>query len=77
MDEHNGDVLVFLPGTGEIKRTQQILEEENASANIYPLFGDLSMQKQQEAILPDPNGNRKIVLATSIAETSLTIEDTI
>ena len=72
--EQEGDVLVFLPGTGEIKRVQQLLEDDHVTASIYPLFGDLSMQKQQEAILPDPDGKRKIVLATSIAETSLTIE---
>jgi ATP-dependent helicase HrpB len=72
--ENDGDVLVFLPGAGEINRVQAILEDEQPDAIVYPLFGDLSFQKQQEAILPDPRGRRKIVLATSIAETSLTIE---
>lgn len=73
LQEQQGDILAFLPGAGEILRTQQLLEEQ-ISASIYPLFGDLSAQKQQEAILPHPQGKRKVVLATAIAETSLTIE---
>lgn len=72
--ENKGDILAFLPGAGEILRTQQLLEEENAEISLQPLYGDLSQQKQQEAILPHPQGKRKVVLATSIAETSLTIE---
>lgn len=73
LKEQQGDVLVFLPGAGEIQHVQQLLEAENVSG-IVPLFGDLPFKKQQEAILPHPQGFRKIVLATSIAETSLTIE---
>ena len=69
-----GDILVFLPGSGEIRRTAELLENEGLVAIIYPLYGDLNFKKQQEAILPDVRGRRKIVLATSIAETSLTIE---
>jgi len=72
--ENSGDILAFLPGAGEILRTQQILEEDNLEISVQPLYGDLSQQKQQEAILPHPQGKRKVVLATSIAETSLTIE---
>lgn len=72
--EQQGDMLVFLPGAGEINRTQELLETANTDALVCPLYGDLSFKKQQEAILPDPQGKRKIVLATSIAETSLTIE---
>ncbi len=72
--EQSGDMLVFLPGAGEIQRVQSALEEENVSALVVPLYGDLPFKKQQEAILPHPQGLRKIVLATSIAETSLTIE---
>lgn len=72
--EDDGDVLAFLPGTGEIKRTVELLEHENAQVILFPLYGDLPFKKQQEAILPDPHGRRKVVLATSIAETSLTIE---
>jgi ATP-dependent helicase HrpB len=72
--EQAGDVLAFLPGAGEIQRTMQLLEEDGIAAVVTPLYGDLSQQKQQEAILPDPSGRRKVVLSTSIAETSLTIE---
>ena len=72
--EEEGDVLAFLPGTGEIRRTVELLEQENLSVILFPLYGDLPFKKQQEAILPDPQGRRKVVLATSIAETSLTIE---
>jgi ATP-dependent helicase HrpB len=74
MRENSGDVLAFLPGAGEIARTQELLEAENIGAVIHALYGDLPMKKQQEAIMPDAQGRRKIVLATSIAETSLTIE---
>jgi ATP-dependent helicase HrpB len=73
LHEQQGDILVFLPGAGEIQYVQQLLDAENISG-IVPLFGDLPFKKQQEAILPHPQGLRKIVLATSIAETSLTIE---
>ncbi|HEY9488392.1 MAG TPA: ATP-dependent helicase HrpB, partial [Chryseosolibacter sp.] len=72
--ENEGDVLAFFPGSGEIRRAMTLLEQENLPLVIYPLYGDLNFNKQQEAILPDPEGRRKVVLATSIAETSLTIE---
>lgn len=72
--EQKGDMLVFLPGTGEINRVEQQLAEANISAIVTPLYGDLPFKKQQEAIIPNAGGARKIVLATSIAETSLTIE---
>lgn len=70
--EQTGDVLAFLPGTADIRRTQERLAE--VSAEVYPLYGELPFQKQQEAIMPHPGGARKVVLATAIAETSLTIE---
>ena len=72
--EQGGDILSFLPGTGDIHRVQELLEAENLGVNIHPLYGDLPFHKQQEAILPNSEGIRKVVLATSIAETSLTIE---
>lgn len=72
--EFEGDVLAFLPGTGEIHRTQEILERTLPEFRIHPLYGDLPLREQQEALLPNAHGRRKIVLATSIAETSLTIE---
>jgi len=74
LTEQSGDVLVFLPGAGEIRRIQEILETENVTGSIFPLYGDMPFQKQQEALMPHPRGIRKVVLATSIAETSLTIE---
>lgn len=72
--EQPGDILVFLPGAGEIRRVQETLERDNLGTIISPLFGDMPFQKQQEALRPSQNGMRKVVLATSIAETSLTIE---
>lgn len=72
--EHQGDVLVFLPGAGEIQSAHEQLEKEGTNATLHPLFGDLPFEKQQEAIRLDRSGRRKVVLATSIAETSLTIE---
>ena len=71
-----GSVLAFLPGASEIRRTQTFLEERVRDANteIVPLFGALDASVQDRAIAPAPKGARKVVLATSIAETSLTIE---
>lgn len=74
MRDLEGDILVFLPGAGEINRVASLLEPDGIGAEICPLYGDLPYAKQQEAILPHPSGKRKIVLATAIAETSLTIE---
>lgn len=74
LQDETGDVLVFLPGAGEIKRTQELLEQSVSAVMIYPLYGDLPHSEQQRALQPDPAGLRKVVLATSIAETSLTIE---
>lgn len=73
--EGEGDVLVFLPGAGEIRRVQQLLEERpGVDAEVLPLYGDLPPAEQERAIAPGGPGRRKVVLATSIAETSLTIE---
>src|SRR6185369_6098008 len=71
-----GSVLAFLPGAAEIRRTQNFLSErvQDASVEIVPLFGALDAAVQDRAIAPAPKGKRKVVLATSIAETSLTIE---
>ncbi|MBS0527853.1 MAG: ATP-dependent helicase HrpB [Proteobacteria bacterium] len=71
-----GSVLAFLPGAAEIRRTQNFLAErvQDASVEIVPLFGALDAGVQDRAIAPAPKGHRKVVLATSIAETSLTIE---
>jgi len=74
--EQPGDVLAFLPGSGEIRRTHALLTAPNQSitASIYPLFGDLPPAAQARALQPCPQGQRRVVLATAIAETSLTIE---
>ena len=73
---HDGDVLVFLPGGGEIRQTLRRLEIAVASSELalVALYGDLPGEAQQRAIQPDRSGRRKVVLATAIAETSLTIE---
>ncbi len=71
---HEGDILAFLPGSYEIQRTQELVERSRIDARVMPLFGDLPFNEQAAAIQPDPTGRRKIVLATTIAETSLTIE---
>ena len=72
--EEPGDILAFLPGGGEIRRAQRFLEEHDVDALTLPLYGDLPKGEQDRAIRPDPNGRRKVVLATPIAETSLTID---
>lgn len=71
-----GSVLAFLPGAAEIRRTQAMLSERVSDPNteIVPLFGALDAAVQDRAIAPPPKGRRKVVLATSIAETSLTID---
>ena len=69
-----GDLLVFLPGESEIRKCEAILNSERHDFEVHPLYGMLPWRKQQAAIFPDPHGKRKIILATSIAETSLTIE---
>ncbi len=71
---HEGDILAFLPGEGEIHRTAELLDGALDGARIYPLYGMLSNDEQAQAIAPSPEGERKVVLATPIAETSLTIE---
>ena len=84
--DHHGDILAFLPGQGEILKCEEMLngiiaKADDSSADnmwaattVYPLYGNLSPEKQRNAIAPSQEGSRKIVLATPIAETSLTIE---
>ncbi len=74
LNEEEGDVLVFLPGAGEIQRVADDLEELNLNIRLHTLYADLPYKQQEEALLPNREGLRKIVLSTSIAETSLTIE---
>ncbi|MEM0997051.1 MAG: ATP-dependent helicase HrpB [Bacteroidota bacterium] len=68
-----GDLLVFLPGTADIRRTAEQLVDLSEAA-VLQLYGDLPPAEQERALRPDPAGRRKVVLSTSIAETSLTIE---
>ncbi len=74
--ETTGDILVFLPGAGEIRRAaaslQEVMKSWETPVSLHPLYGDLPFAEQERAILPA--SHRKIVLATNIAETSITIE---
>lgn len=74
LEENEGDLLAFLPGQGEIMRCEEILYKQLKNIAIHPLYGMLAPNKQYAALLPDKKERRKVVLATSIAETSLTIE---
>ncbi len=74
--EEEGSLLAFLPGAGEIRRVETLLAERlrDTTTDLVTLYGALDPQAQDRAIAPSPPGRRKVVLATSIAETSLTIE---
>lgn len=74
--DETGDVLAFLPGAGEIRRVQALLESSGIASGvrIFPLFGELAGKEQDAALEVSAPGTRKVVLATNIAETSLTIE---
>ena len=73
--QESGSLLLFLPGVIEIKRVlEQLTERVSEDVLLCPLYGALSLNEQRQAILPAPAGKRKVVLATNIAETSLTIE---
>ncbi len=74
--DESGSILVFLPGASEIRQVARRLEKARLGPQfiIAPLFGNLTPSAQNQAIAPPPAGRRKIVLSTSIAETSLTIE---
>lgn len=74
--EQTGSVLAFLPGESEIRRTASLLADASLpmGTDIMPLYGAMPAEAQDEAIRPSPEGRRKVVLATTIAETSLTID---
>ena len=72
--ECEGDMLVFLPGAGEIRRVQGTLANPGNGVDVLPLYGELAGGEQDAALRPARAGRRKIVLATNIAETSLTID---
>src|SRR6202030_895027 len=71
--EEHGDVLVFLPGAREIRRVQSLLDSSglDPSVRVFPLFGELTGDDQEAALMPAAQGSRKVVLATNIAETSV------
>jgi ATP-dependent helicase HrpB len=69
--DSDGDVLVFLPGAGEIRRLQERLGD--VEARVLPLYGELAAAEQDAALQPDPGGARRVILATNVAETSVTI----
>lgn len=71
--EH-GDILAFLPGEGEIARCAELLGDKLADTDVLPLYGRLSAEGQRRALIPSRDGRRRVVLATPVAETSLTIE---
>ena len=72
--DHAGDILAFLPGEADIRRCAEHLGASLGETQVFPLYGMLSGEEQRRAIAPSAPGSRKIVLATPIAETSLTIE---
>ncbi len=72
--EPKGDLLCFLPGAFEIQKTAALVEKLIPNAVIFPLYGDLPIEKQRQVLEPRTDGIRKIILATSIAETSLTVQ---
>ncbi|WP_246019875.1 ATP-dependent helicase HrpB [Limnobaculum zhutongyuii] len=75
VNQHSGSMLLFLPGVAEIRRVYDLLFGSlTDDIDLCPLYAALSLAEQQKAISPSPSGRRKIVLATNIAETSLTID---
>jgi ATP-dependent helicase HrpB len=76
LENQEGDLLIFLPGRKEIRRVEQLLYEQQLPEEVavHSLYGDASYQQQTAALSPAQNGQRKIILSTSIAETSLTID---
>ncbi len=76
LENHTGDILVFLPGKKEIHRTIELLCDlgTQGNVNVLPLYGDLPLPQQRAAVSPCKEGERKVVVASAIAESSLTIE---
>jgi len=74
LNEEAGDVLVFLPGIGEIRRVEQLLiDRVGTNVDVRLLAGALSLAEQDLALMPSPSGRRRVVLSTDIAESSLTV----
>ncbi|MEO6172766.1 MAG: ATP-dependent helicase HrpB [Arenimonas sp.] len=76
LQQHTGDLLIFLPGQREIKQVEKVLSQSGTSTeniSLIALYGEMPIEKQSEALAPDKNGKRRIVLATNIAESSVTL----
>ena len=74
LSEEDGSLLAFFPGAREIRRAAELLSDLPSQIRVHPLYGDLGPEEQDSAVTPCPPGVRKVVLATNIAESSLTIE---
>ena len=74
LDDTEGDLLAFLPGGREIRAAQRVVESRTSALRVFPLYGDLSSAEQDAALTPSRDGVRKLILATNIAQTSLTVE---
>jgi ATP-dependent helicase HrpB len=74
LQQHDGDLLAFLPGAFEIEKCKEVLLRASHEYTVLPLYGELPYEAQQAALLPLSHSSRKVVIATNIAETSLTIE---
>lgn len=73
LDMHPGDVLVFLPGRREIERVQRLLLEQGSGIELLQLHGDLPVEQQSRVLQPSPDNARRVVLATNVAESSVTL----
>ncbi len=76
LQKHEGDLLIFLPGQREIRQLENALMQSSANSetiSLISLYGEMPIEKQSEALAPDKNGKRRIVLATNIAESSVTL----
>ncbi|HEU4813595.1 MAG TPA: ATP-dependent helicase HrpB [Xanthomonadaceae bacterium] len=73
LDAHPGDVLVFLPGQREIAKTASVLAAAAIGADVLQLHGELPVEQQSRVLQPDPGGRRRVVLATNVAESSVTL----
>jgi len=74
LGETQGDVLAFLPGAREIRDAEAKIKGQTLNVSVHPLYGDLSSAEQDAALMPARDGRRKVILATNIAQTSLTVE---
>ena len=74
LGEQEGDILVFLPGKGEINRLEARLKETSIPADLFQLHGEMDAASQARVLTPQPEHRRRVILATDVAETSLTIE---